>query len=102
MAAPLHDLALALVADGRGILAADESTADDHQAPGEARDRLGPHPWRLTFSYGRALQDPAMSVWGGADERLPAGRDAFMLRARCNGAATRGAYEPGMEASLVA
>jgi fructose-bisphosphate aldolase class I len=64
-----------------------------------AMNRRGPHPWRLTFSYGRALQDPAMQIWGGSEDGLAAGRQAFMVRARCNGAAARGAYTDEMEAA---
>jgi fructose-bisphosphate aldolase, class I len=58
----------------------------------------GPKPWKLTFSYGRALQDAAMAAWHGRDENLKAGQQAFYHRARCNGAATRGEYTDQMEA----
>jgi fructose-bisphosphate aldolase, class I len=58
----------------------------------------GPKPWKLSFSYGRALQDAALAAWHGRDENLKAGQQAFHLRARCNGAATRGEYTDQMEA----
>ena len=58
----------------------------------------GPKPWRLSFSYGRALQDAALEGWQGRDENLKAGQHAFYHRARCNGAATRGEYTDQMEA----
>jgi fructose-bisphosphate aldolase class I len=58
----------------------------------------GPRPWQISFSYGRALQDAAMAAWRGRDENLSAGQRAFYHRARCNGAATRGAYTDQMEA----
>jgi fructose-bisphosphate aldolase, class I len=58
----------------------------------------GPKPWKLSFSYGRALQDAAMAAWHGRDENLKAGQQAFYHRARCNGAATRGEYTDQMEA----
>ena len=52
----------------------------------------GPKPWKISFSYGRALQDAAMEAWHGRDENLKAGQQAFYHRARCNGAAARGEY----------
>ena len=64
-----------------------------------AMNRLpGPKPWKLSFSYGRALQDAALEGWHGRDENLKAGQQAFYHRARCNGAATRGEYSDQMEA----
>jgi fructose-bisphosphate aldolase class I len=58
-----------------------------------------PKPWKLSFSYGRALQDAAIAAWRGRDENLKAGQQAFRHRARCNGAATRGEYTDQMEAA---
>jgi fructose-bisphosphate aldolase, class I len=58
----------------------------------------GPKPWKISFSYGRALQDAALAAWHGRDENLKAGQQAFYHRARCNGAATRGEYTDQMEA----
>jgi ABC-type multidrug transport system fused ATPase/permease subunit len=55
------------------------------------------HPWNLTFSYGRALQAHAMQTWGGAPDAIESGSQAFLKRARCNSAATRGAWERSME-----
>lgn len=54
-------------------------------------------PWNLTFSYGRALQAPALKAWGGRAEKLSAGQAALGLRARLNGLATHGEYSPEME-----
>jgi fructose-bisphosphate aldolase, class I len=59
----------------------------------------GPKSWKLSFSYGRALQDEAMAAWRGRDQNLKAGQQAFYHRARCNGAATRGEYTDQMEAA---
>jgi fructose-bisphosphate aldolase, class I len=59
----------------------------------------GPKPWKLSFSYGRALQDEAMAAWHGREENLKAGKRAFLHRARCNGAATRVEYADAMEAA---
>ncbi|HXJ80604.1 MAG TPA: class I fructose-bisphosphate aldolase [Candidatus Methylomirabilis sp.] len=60
--------------------------------------RPDPRPWKITFSYGRALQDPALLAWHGLDANLKAGQEALYHRARCNGAATRGMYTGEMEA----
>jgi fructose-bisphosphate aldolase, class I len=57
----------------------------------------GPSPWRITFSYGRALQDPALQAWGGKAANVKAAQAALQLRARCNGLATRGAYTDASE-----
>ncbi len=57
----------------------------------QAMAAAGPHPWELTFSFGRALQDPALVAWGGAD--AGAGQGALAQRARCNGAARAGSYD---------
>jgi fructose-bisphosphate aldolase class I len=57
----------------------------------------GPKPWKISFSYGRALQDPALEAWHGQDENLVAGQQAFDQRAKLNGMATVGKYADGME-----
>ena len=57
----------------------------------------GVKPWALSFSYGRALQDPAMRAWGGHDENIDAGRQALLLRARCNSAAALGSWSAEIE-----
>ena len=65
----------------------------------DAINRLsGPKPWKISFSYGRALQDPALEAWHGRDENLKSGQEALAQRARCNGAASRGTYTEEMEA----
>ena len=60
-------------------------------------NKLGPLPWSLTFSYGRALQDTALKTWGGKTESFVAGQKAFAKRAKLNGLATTGAYAASME-----
>lgn len=55
-------------------------------------NKLGPLPWELTFSYGRALQDEALKAWGGKPETFAAGQKAFARRARLNGLARNGSY----------
>ena len=57
----------------------------------------GPHPWQLSFSYGRALQAPSLKAWRGDESNVRAGQDALAHRARLNGAARDGSYTPDME-----
>lgn len=59
---------------------------------------VGSLPWPLTFSFGRALQHQALGVWAGNDANRVAAQQALQQRARCNGAAARGAWSPAMEA----
>jgi len=58
---------------------------------------LGPLPWRLTFSYGRALQAAALKAWSGKSENVAAGQRAFAHRARMNALATQGKWEKSLE-----
>jgi fructose-bisphosphate aldolase class I len=60
-------------------------------------NKLGPLPWELTFSYGRALQDEALKAWGGKPENFAAGQKAFVRRAKFNGLARTGAYTAKLE-----
>ena len=62
-----------------------------------AMNRLGPHPWELSFSYGRALQAPALKAWQGDPDNVEGGQQAYLHRARLNGAARTGSYSPEME-----
>ena len=54
-------------------------------------------PWKLTFSYGRALQAAALKAWGGKSANVPAGQSAFAHRARMNGLAATGKWEKTLE-----
>jgi fructose-bisphosphate aldolase class I len=54
-------------------------------------------PWNLTFSYGRALQAPALKAWGGKNENISNAQQAFYKRARFNSLATMGNYSQDME-----
>lgn len=54
-------------------------------------------PWKLTFSYARAIQQPAMEIWHGEDVHVLKAQQALLHRAKCNHAATRGEYHAGME-----
>jgi fructose-bisphosphate aldolase class I len=61
----------------------------------------GDLPWRLGFSYGRALQDPAMEAWGGHTASVPAAQQALSDRARCNSAAALGTWSESMEPGAI-
>ena len=73
------------------------------QSPTEATQHLslmnslGPLPWPLTFSYGRALQDTALTAWKGSSTNVGAAQKELLRRAKLNGLATTGAYAPAME-----
>jgi fructose-bisphosphate aldolase class I len=54
-------------------------------------------PWLLSFSYGRALQQPVLAAWQGQAGKVGAAQAALTKRARLNGAAQRGDYRPDME-----
>ena len=54
-------------------------------------------PWNLSFSYGRALQQPALKAWSGKDENVSAAQEAFLKRAKLNSLATKGEYSEDME-----
>ena len=60
-------------------------------------NRLGSNPWELSFSYGRALQAPALKAWAGEEANAEAAQKAFYHRARCNGAARSGDWSEAME-----
>lgn len=54
-------------------------------------------PWKMTFSYGRALQAAALEAWGGKPENVAAGQRAFTHRARMNGLAATGGWKKELE-----
>ena len=54
-------------------------------------------PWALTFSFSRAIQQPALEIWRGDDSRVPAAQKALYKRIQCDGAARRGEYTQAME-----
>jgi fructose-bisphosphate aldolase class I len=66
-----------------------------------AMNVLGDHPWELSFSYGRALQEPVLKAWQGEAANVPAAQAALYHRARCNGAARYGQYSQQMEKETV-
>jgi fructose-bisphosphate aldolase class I len=77
-------------------------TDEDATAHLNAMNARGPHPWQLSFSYGRALQAPALKAWGGKAENVEAAQRAYYHRAKMNGAARTGMYAPEMEREAAA
>jgi len=73
------------------------------QSPAEATlhlsliNKLGPLPWSITYSYGRALQDEALKAWGGVAANFTAGQKEFARRAGLAALATTGRYASDME-----
>jgi fructose-bisphosphate aldolase class I len=63
----------------------------------DAINRLGPQPWALSFSYGRALQDPVLRAWQGQAANARSAQDTLLERARLNSVAREGRYDPAME-----
>jgi fructose-bisphosphate aldolase, class I len=66
-----------------------------------AMNELGPHPWQLSFSYGRALQAPALKAWRGESANVEQAQQAYYRRAKLNGAARSGDYSEEMEKEAV-
>jgi fructose-bisphosphate aldolase class I len=62
-----------------------------------AMNRLGPTPWELSFSYGRALQQPSLQAWAGDASQVGAAQALYLKRARLNSAARSGSYTRAME-----
>jgi fructose-bisphosphate aldolase class I len=65
----------------------------------DAINRLGPQPWAISFSYGRALQDAAQHAWSGSADRVASAQQAFLHRARMNGLARDGRWNRELEAA---
>jgi fructose-bisphosphate aldolase class I len=80
---------IAFLSGGQSAELASAHLNDMHQGPAL--------PWALTFSYGRALQAPALSAWDGKDANVEAGQKELQHRALCNRAAALGRYNAGME-----
>jgi fructose-bisphosphate aldolase class I len=75
-------------------------TDEDATAHLNAMNAMGPHPWELSFSYGRALQAPALKAWGGDPANVQAGQAAYLHRAKMNGLARSGGYSPDLETKV--
>jgi len=66
----------------------------------DAMNKIGGAPWALSFSYGRALQQPALKSWKGSAGNVPAAQRALHHRARMNGLASLGQYRADLEKEL--
>jgi fructose-bisphosphate aldolase class I len=75
---------------------------EDATAHLNAMNARGPHPWQISFSYGRALQAPALKAWGGKPDQVEAGQRAYYHRAKMNSAARTGLWAPELERDAVA
>jgi fructose-bisphosphate aldolase class I len=75
---------IAFLSGGQGAAMASEHL--------NAMNSMGPQPWALTFSYGRALQDPALVAWKGEASNREAGQQALWARCEANSAASQGKY----------
>jgi fructose-bisphosphate aldolase, class I len=64
-----------------------------------AMNKLGPHPWQVSFSYARALQDPALKAWKGEAGNVTTAQRIFYHRAKMNSAARSGSYTSQMESA---
>ncbi len=64
-------------------------------------NKQGTLPWNLSFSYGRALQEPSLSAWQGKPENVATAQEAFQKRMRLNSAANLGEYAETMETDSV-
>jgi fructose-bisphosphate aldolase class I len=102
-AATLHTLSKHVPAAVPGIVFLSGGQSDeDATAHLNAMNKRGPHPWQLSFSYGRALQAPALKAWDGKPDNVEAGQRAFYHRSKMNGAARSGLWVPEMEREAVA
>jgi len=70
--------------------------ATDHL---NAMNAMGPQPWQLSFSYGRALQAPVLAAWKGQEGNVAAAQEALLRRCQLNGLARDGKYARAMEAA---
>ena len=68
----------------------------------DAMNKLGNNPWPLSFSYGRALQQPSLKSWKGAASNVAAAQAALAHRARMNSLASLGRYASSMESQKLA
>ncbi|MGH8762408.1 MAG: class I fructose-bisphosphate aldolase [Nitrosospira sp.] len=72
-------------------------SAEDATGHLNAMNAMGPHPWELSFSYGRALQAPVLAAWEGRESNAAAAQKAFFKRCQLNSFAREGRYNREME-----
>ena len=75
---------------------------EDATAHLDAINRIGGLPWKLSFSYGRALQTAPLKAWLGSTENVAAAQQAFTHRARMNSLASKGEWRADLEQKKVA
>lgn len=97
----LETTANMMVADGKALLAIDESTGSCNERFakwGHPADRGGPPQTPATDRrHGRAIQVPALEIWHGEQANVIAAQEALFHGARCNGAAHRGRWDTAVE-----
>ncbi|WP_018509374.1 class I fructose-bisphosphate aldolase [Thiobacillus thioparus] len=74
-------------------------SAEDATEHLNAMNALGPQPWQVSFSYGRALQAPVLAAWQGREDRVAAAQQALLKRCDLNGLARDGKYLRAMESA---
>ncbi len=74
-------------------------SAEDATEHLNAMNALGPQPWQVSFSYGRALQAPVLAAWQGREDRVAAAQQALLKRCNLNGLARDGQYARAMEST---
>ncbi len=77
-------------------------TDEEATAHLNAMNRIGGFPWKMTFSYGRALQAAPQKAWSGRPENVAAAQRAFTHRARMNALASLGQWEATLETAKAA
>jgi fructose-bisphosphate aldolase class I len=63
----------------------------------DAMNKIGGLPWKLSFSYGRALQAAPLKAWSGDAGNVPSAQAAFAHRAKMNGLAAQGQWDAALE-----
>ena len=81
------------------FLSGGQSGRGCHRKTEDAICRGGDAPWKLSFSFGRALQSAALKIWKGSPENIAAAQEALRHRAQCNSAAVEGRYAAEMESN---
>jgi fructose-bisphosphate aldolase class I len=87
---------IAFLSGGQSGELASGRLAAMHRRPASPTAR---RPWPLSFSFGRALQEPALAIWAGNEANRHAAQAALLHRAACNGAAVLGTYDATKEAT---
>lgn len=75
-------------------------TSEQATAHLNAMNAIGEHPWELSFSFGRALQEKTLNAWKGKEENFELAQKLLYHRAKCNGAARYGNYSSEMEKDI--